>query len=123
MIRCCCTSVFLIVNPSASQARRAAVRVLSGLTPPPLADEDRPGHMAGPHGWVDGNAVRSVRVGGGDGAARAPGPGLPPLPLPRLRQAVQRALRHAPEPDAVSVRRHRPRGALAAPLQAEPARP
>src|SRR4051794_38639647 len=71
-------------------------------------------------GW---DAVRSVRVGGGDGAARAHRPRLPSLPLPRLRQAVQRAFRHAPEPDAVSVRRHRPRGALAAALQAEPARP
>ena len=65
------------------------VRVLSGLAPPPLADEGRPRYMAGPHGWVDGNAVRSVRVGGGDGAAGAHGPGLPTLPLPRLRQAVQ----------------------------------
>src|SRR3954451_13224343 len=67
------------------------------------------------------DAVRRVRVGGGDGAARAHGPRLPPLPLPRLRQAVQRALRHTPEPDAVSVRRDRPRGALAPALQAGPA--
>src|SRR3954454_15637240 len=95
--------------------------VLSGLAPPPLADEDRPGHMAGPHGWMDGNAVRSVRVGGGNGAARAHGPRLSPLPLPRLRQAVQRALRQPAEPDAVSVRRDRPRGALAPALQAGPA--
>src|SRR5215207_10364921 len=60
----------------------AAGSVLSGLTPPPLADEGRPRHMAGPHGWVDGNAVHRVRVEGGDGAARAHGPGLPTLPLP-----------------------------------------
>src|SRR5215213_4832851 len=36
--------------------------VLSGLAPPPLADEDRPGHMAGPHhGWADG--MRCVACG------------------------------------------------------------
>src|SRR3954466_5178819 len=27
--------------------------VPSGLAPPPLADAGRPGHMAGPHSWVD----------------------------------------------------------------------
>ena len=35
-----------------------------------------------------------LRLRGGDGAAGAHGPGLPPVPLPGPRQAVQRALRH-----------------------------
>src|SRR5215213_4066789 len=36
--------------------------VLSGLAPPPLADEGWPGHMAGPHhGWADG--MRCVACG------------------------------------------------------------
>ena len=50
--------------------------------------------MAGLHGWVDGNAVHRVRIGDGDGAARAHSPGLPTLPLPRVSvccSEVQRA--------------------------------
>src|SRR3954470_13752124 len=54
-----------------------------------------------------------MRIGSRDGATRAHGPGLSPVPLPRLWQAVQRALRHPAEPDPVSLRCHRPRGALA----------
>src|SRR3954447_19889960 len=74
-------------------------------------------------GRADWDGVRWVRVEGGDGAARTLSTGLPALPLPDLRQAVQRTLRHGAESDAVSVRRHRARGALAPALQAEPARP
>lgn len=55
--------------------------------------------------------MRQVRVGGGGGAARAHRPGLQELPLPDLRQAVQRALRNPAEPCPVTVRRRRPRGA------------
>src|SRR3954447_14009171 len=102
----------------------SARAVLSGLAPRPWLT--RAGLAIWPAlaaGRVDGDAVRRVRIGGGDGAGRAHRPGLPQVPLPRLRQAVQRALRDAPEPDAVPLRRHRPRGALAAPLQAGPARP
>ena len=40
------------------------------------------------------DAVHRVRIGGGDGATRAHRPGLSPVPLPRVRQAVQRAHRH-----------------------------
>jgi transposase-like protein len=67
--------------------------------------------------------VHRVWVGGGDGAARAHGPGLLPLPPPCLRQAVQRTLRRPAEPDRVPLRRRRARGALASALQARPARP
>ena len=42
-----------------------------------------------------------MRIASRDGATGAHRPGLSSVPLPRLRQAVQRALRHAPEPDAV----------------------
>src|SRR3954452_8333151 len=74
-------------------------------------------------GGADWDGVHWVRVEGGNGAAGAHLPGLPALSLPGLRQAVQRTLRHAAEPDAVSLRRDRARGALAPALQAEPARP
>src|SRR4051794_39582662 len=47
------------INPQPSP--RVPAPVLSGLAPLPLADEDRPGHMAGPHGWVDG--MRCVACG------------------------------------------------------------
>src|SRR4051812_44393199 len=76
--------------------------------------------LRGGAGW---GGVHWVRVEGDNGAARADRPGLPALSLPGLRQAVQRTLRHGAEPDAVSVRRDRARGALAPALQAEPARP
>ena len=99
-------------------ARAAGLSVPSGLAPPPLADEGRPSPLLGGR-----DAVRSVRVGGGDGAGRAHRPGLQALPLPRLRQAVQRAHGHGAEPDPVPLRRRRPRRALAPSLQAEPARP
>src|SRR5215207_5876681 len=75
------------------------------------------------HRGVDEDAVYRMWLGSRDRATRAHRSGLPPVPLPSLRQAVQRALRHSAEPDAVSLRRHRPRGALALALQAEPARP
>src|SRR3954467_11544743 len=39
--------------------------------------------------------------------------GPPPVPLPRLWQAVQRALRHPAEPRPVPIRRHRPGGTVA----------
>src|SRR3954447_14760970 len=97
--------------------------VLSGLAPAPLADGGLVGYRAASHGGADADAVLGMRVGSCDRAARAYRPRLSPLPLPTLRQAIQRALRHSAEPDAVSVRRHRPRGALAPALQAEPPRP
>src|SRR5690242_17614924 len=66
---------------------------------------------------VGANALRRVRFESGDGATRAHRPGLQALPLSRVRQAVQRAQRHLAEPGAVSFRRDRARGALAASLQ------
>ena len=98
-------------------------------------------HQAALHGrgrWRD--ATRRVRVGGVDRAAlgrlRPPPlragtaeaiahrPGLSRVPLPHLRQAVQRTLRHAAEPGTLPVRRHRPRGAVEVhhepPLRASP---
>src|SRR3954471_8853675 len=95
--------------------------VLSGLAPPPLADEGWVGYRAVLHGGADEDAVLGMWIAGRDGAARAHRPGLSPVPLPRMRQAVQRAQRHSAEPDPVSVRRHRPRSALALALQARPA--
>src|SRR5690349_3532329 len=38
---------------------------------------------------ADEDAVLGMRVASRDGAARAHGPGLSPVPLPRVRQAVQ----------------------------------
>src|SRR3954464_16084075 len=99
------------------------VMVLSGLAPLALADGGLVGYRAASHGGVDADAVLGMRIRSCVGATRAYRPGLSPLPLSCMWQAVQRALRHSPEPDAVSVRCHRPRGALAPALQAEPARP
>src|SRR4051794_9196903 len=48
--------------------------------------------------------------------------GLSPVPLPRLRQAVQRTLRQPPEPHAVPLGRDRARGAVAAALPPDLAR-
>src|SRR5215203_4466792 len=75
------------------------------------------------HRGVDEDAVYRMWLGSRDRAIRAHRSGLSPVPLPSLRQAVQRALRHSAEPDAVSLRRHRARGALALALQAEPEGP
>src|SRR3954453_18628959 len=97
--------------------------VLSGLAPPPLADEGSVGYRAASHEGADEDAVLGMRVGSRDGATRAHRPGLSPVPLPCMWQAVQRALRHPAEPDAIPLRCHRPRGALAPALQARPARP
>src|SRR3712207_2086773 len=59
---------------------------------------------------VDEDAVLGMWVAGRDRAAGAHRPGLPSVPLPYVRQAVQRALRHPAEPGPVSVRCHRTRG-------------
>ncbi|CAA9427000.1 MAG: hypothetical protein AVDCRST_MAG64-3236, partial [uncultured Phycisphaerae bacterium] len=67
--------------------------------------------------------VRVLRLRGGDGAAGANHAGLPPVPLPVLRQAVQRAQRRPAEPGAVPFRRRRARGAVALAPPADPARP
>src|SRR5215213_9043050 len=64
-------------------------RVLSGLAPPPLADEGSVGYRAAPHEGVDEDAVLGMWIAGRDGAARAHRPGLSSVPLPRVRQAVQ----------------------------------
>src|SRR4051794_1707549 len=80
------------------------------------------GYRAASHGGADEDAVLGMRIGSRDGATRAHRPGLSPVPLSRVRQAVQRAQRRCAEPDPVPLRRHRPRGALAPALQAGPAR-
>src|SRR5829696_4756920 len=100
----------------------AAPTVLSGLAPLPLADNGSVGYRAASHRGADEDAVLGMRIGGGDRAAGAHRPGLSPVPLPYVRQAVQRAQRRCAEPDAVSLRCHRPRGALALALQTGPAR-
>src|SRR4051795_6221517 len=71
--------------------------VLSGLAPLPLADGGLVGYRAASHGGVDADAVLGMWIRSRDGAARAHRPGLSPVPLPRMRQAVQRAFRHSPE--------------------------
>jgi hypothetical protein len=71
-------------------------------------------------GGLDG--LRVLRLRGGGGAAGAHCPGLPPVPLPRLRQAVQRAQRRGAQPGAVPLRRDCSRGALAPALPPDPAR-
>ena len=73
--------------------------VLSGFAPAGpvwLAGAALVGSRANGGGIGDG--VRVLRLRGGDGAAGAHGPGLPPVPLPRLREAVQRAQRWLAEP-------------------------
>ena len=82
-----------------------------------------PGYTAAPRRGGGEMRCIGMRIGGRDGAARAHRPGLPPVPLPHVRQAVQRALRHPAEPGPVPLRRHRARGALAPALQADPAGP
>src|SRR3954469_2612548 len=95
--------------------------VLSGLAPRPLVEEGSVGYRAASHRGADEDAVLGMWVAGRDGATRAHRPGLSPVPLPTLRQAVQRTQRRRTEPDPVSVRRHRPRGTLAPALQTGPA--
>src|SRR4051812_44088497 len=67
----------------------AVERVLSGLAPPPLAEEGSVGYRAASHRGADADAVLGMRIGSRDGATRAHRPGLSPVPLPYVRQAVQ----------------------------------
>src|SRR5688500_7151862 len=73
--------------------RRLFEAVLSGLAPTQLVVGAGPAIAPPLTGEAGGDAVYRVRQGSGDAAIRAHGPGLPPLPLPRVWQAVQRALR------------------------------
>src|SRR5687768_4760060 len=98
------------------------IRFWSGLAPPPLAEEGSVGYRAASHRGAGEDAVFGMRIGSRVGATRAHRPGLSPVPLPYVRQAVQRALRHRAEPDPVSLRCHCPRGDLALALQTGPAR-
>src|SRR4051795_11170967 len=111
----------MALNPGASAS--LFLEAPSGLASLPLADEGSIGYRAASHGGAGEDAVLGLWVGGRDGATRAHRPGLPPVPLPGLRQAVQRAQRRCAEPGAIPLRRHRPRGALAPARQAEPAGP
>src|SRR5689334_20944050 len=63
-----------------------------------------------------GDGVCGLRLRRCDGAAGAHGPGLSPVPLPRVRQAVQRAQRRVAELYAVPLGRDRPGGPVAPPL-------
>src|SRR5436853_4369439 len=51
------------------------------------------GYRAASHGGADEDAVLGMRIGSRDGATRAHRPGLSPVPLSRVRQAVQRRTR------------------------------
>src|SRR3954451_13614887 len=110
----------MALNPGASAS--LFFEAPSGLASLPLADEGSLGYRAASHGGVGENAVLGMRIGSRDRATRARRPGLPPVPLPRVWQAVQRAQRRCAEPGAIPLRYHRPRGALAPALQAEPPR-
>src|SRR3712207_2867193 len=78
-------------------------RVLSGLAPAEFIwlVTTAPGSLL-PHwrGGGQGHAVRLLRFGRGHRAAGAHRPRLPPVPLPRLREAVQRTQRRPTEPGA-----------------------
>jgi hypothetical protein len=67
----------------------AVATVLSGLAPLPLADEGSVGYRAASQTGVDADAVLGMRIGSRDRATRAHHPGLSPLPLPGMWQAVQ----------------------------------
>ena len=69
--------LFLLV-PSGLVPARAfwLARAAAGRVPPVLTG-------------VDGNAVLGLQFRGCDGAAGAHGSGIPPVPLPRMRQAIQ----------------------------------
>src|SRR3954465_10943290 len=78
-----------VVGERAFRHGGAGLAVLSGLAPLPLADEGSVGYRAASHRGADADAVLGMRIGSCDGATRAPRPGLSPVPLPHVRQAVQ----------------------------------
>src|SRR3954447_10059037 len=57
--------------------------VLSGLAPPPLANEGSVGYRAASQTGMDEDAVLGIWIAGRHGATRAHRPGLSPVPLPR----------------------------------------
>src|SRR5215212_4686587 len=56
--------------------------VLSGLAPPPLAEEGSVGYRAASHRGADEDAVLGMWIASRHGATRAHCPGLSPVPLP-----------------------------------------
>jgi hypothetical protein len=62
---------------------------------------------------VDENSVCRMRVSGRHQAIRTHRARLPQVPLPHMRQAVQRAVRHGAEPGAIPLRHHCSRSVLA----------
>jgi pyrroloquinoline quinone biosynthesis protein E len=70
-------------------ARMVVERVLSGLAPLPLADNGSVGYRAASHRGADEDAVFGMWIGSRNRATRAHRPGLSPVPLPHVRQAVQ----------------------------------
>src|SRR6185437_14949788 len=73
----------------------------------------------GPSAGDERDALPRMPIDSRQGAARAHRARLSSVPLPGLREAVQRSQRRSAEPDAIPERRYRPRGALATALQTE----
>src|ERR1700722_2045837 len=92
-----------VVTPWAScdsvLARPGPVSVRANLHGRPSLACGMESRLAG--GGLD--AVCGVRLVGDFGTAREHDPGLPPVPMPHLRQAVQRAQRGRAEPNPVSL--------------------
>jgi hypothetical protein len=75
---------------------------------------------SGASGAGSGDGVCGLWLRCCDRAAGTYRPGLSPVPVPRLRQVVQRAQRRAAEPRPVPIQCYRPRGAVATALPTYP---
>src|SRR5215469_6269562 len=107
-------------NRSPGPGRAGLAGVLSAITPADSCVGSRWLHPS--LRGVDRDALPEMPIDGRAEAARADGAGISSVPLSGLHEAVQRSERWFAEPDAISERRDRARSALAAPLQAQPAR-
>jgi len=70
----------------------------------------------------EASALPELPIDSGQGAAWAHRARLSPVPLSGLHEAAQRTEQWSAEPDAISKRRDRARGALAAALQTQSTR-
>src|SRR5215211_8672452 len=116
MASACCGSVSRNVPVPRQLWRRRRSEVGSVSTRARLADwlARVPGVGFGTSEPGIGDGLCGLRLRRCDGAAGAHGPGLSPVPLPGLRQAVQRAQWWPAEPHPLPLGRDRPGGAVAA---------